>query len=180
VRNFASEPPTERIPPRRGRCDSGRHQTELGRWQLPERPAAVRRARELVRGALTALGFDAETTGDGIVMVSELVTNAIRHARPPYELRLSCDERTLTCEVIDASPVLPPIPRGDGRDLTVADIDAVNDPDLLAAGRGLEIVNRLSSGRCGTWPVLLPVSRPFTCGKSVWFALDLPEALRTF
>ncbi|HEU5155596.1 MAG TPA: ATP-binding protein [Streptosporangiaceae bacterium] len=175
MRYFTREPPAQRGSPRCVPGDGGPRRRELGLWLLPERPASVRRTRELMRGALVALGFDAETVGDGVVMVSELVTNAIRHARPPYELRLSCDEDTLTCEVVDASPVLPPIPGADGGPhLTLAGIDAANDADLLAGGRGLEIVSRLSGGRCGALPVMLRTSRPPICGKSVWFALDLP------
>ncbi|MER5410739.1 ATP-binding protein [Streptomyces sp. NPDC002769] len=40
------------------------------------------------------------------IIVSELVTNAIRHGTPPVRLRLIKD-RFLTCEVPDASPAAP-------------------------------------------------------------------------
>lgn len=157
VRNFTREPPA----------------AELNVWPLPDRPATVARARDLVRGACTALGFDAETTGDAVVMVSELATNAIRHARPPYELRLHRGGRILTCEFADASPILPRIPRGDRAHLTLDDIDAAGS-GRLETGRGLFIVSRLSGGRCGAWPVLLHPGGAPVRGKSVWFALDLP------
>jgi hypothetical protein len=54
------------------------------------------------------------------------------------------------------------------------EIDAAQDPGPLEAGRGLDIVSRLSGGRCGTRPVLLRPGGVPIHGKSVWFALDLP------
>ncbi|HEX6467883.1 MAG TPA: ATP-binding protein [Streptosporangiaceae bacterium] len=148
---------------------------ELDTWSLPARAAAVGRARELLRAALAALGFDAETTGDGVLMVSELATNALRHARPPYEMRLRRDDRALTCEIADASPVLPALPRRAGPAHQALDgIAGTALPDLREAGRGLEIVKHLSGGRCGTWPTVLRATGAAVCGKSVWFSLDLP------
>jgi len=107
-------------------------------------------------------------------MVSELAGNAVRHACQPYELRLHRGERTLTCEVVDASPMLPPIHGSGAPSLTLAYVDAIDDPGVLEKGRGLQIVRRLSGGRCGTRPVLLHASGRPVRGKSVWFSLDLP------
>jgi anti-sigma regulatory factor (Ser/Thr protein kinase) len=147
---------------------------EFDVWTLPARAAAAGRARELLRTALTTLGFDAETTADGVLMISELATNALRHARPPYELRLRRDGRLVTCEIADASPALPTLPRSAGPSHpTLGGSDAAGPPHLREAGRGLDIVSRLSGGRCGARPTILHAGGLPVCGKGVWFALDL-------
>jgi anti-sigma regulatory factor (Ser/Thr protein kinase) len=171
VQNFANDLPAACAPARR--ADES-WAVELDVWSLPARAAAVGRARELLRAALTALGFDAETTCDGVLMISELATNALRHARPPYELRLRRGDHVLTCEIADASPAQPVIPRTTDRSHPTPDgIDAAG-PGLGEAGRGLEIVSHLSGGRCGTRPTVLRASGVPVCGKGMWFALDLP------
>jgi anti-sigma regulatory factor (Ser/Thr protein kinase) len=76
--------------------------------------------------------------------VSELVTNAIDHAQPPYRLRLSKRGRTLRIELEDAT-VDPPIVR--------------SQHPLQDRGRGMHLVETLSR----TWGVL-----PSEGGKTVW------------
>lgn len=66
--------------------------------------AAVSAARLVVRDLLTARQVRAETTQDMLVVVSELVTNAITHAPGPYELRLYAGTGLLGCEVTDGDP----------------------------------------------------------------------------
>ncbi|MCX5367139.1 ATP-binding protein [Streptomyces sp. NBC_00124] len=58
--------------------------------------------------------MDDETADDTQLIISELVTNAVRYGSPPIELRLIHD-RTLTCEVRDAGAAAE-----GGRDLFIA------------------------------------------------------------
>ncbi|MFF4550552.1 SpoIIE family protein phosphatase [Streptomyces sp. NPDC001406] len=82
---------------------------DTAHWQIPADPAAVSEAREwstrqLVRWGLDDLLFPTE------LIVSELVTNAIRYGRPPAELRL-IRHNVLVCEVTDASSTQPRLRR---------------------------------------------------------------------
>ncbi|MFF0791579.1 SpoIIE family protein phosphatase [Streptomyces spiralis] len=74
-------------------------------WVLPADPAAVATARSLTARQLRAWAMDDELYSTELI-VSELVTNAIRHAAPPIRLRLICD-RTLSVEVSDGSSAAP-------------------------------------------------------------------------
>ncbi|MFG2606415.1 SpoIIE family protein phosphatase [Streptomyces sp. NPDC048514] len=78
---------------------------QVASWDVPVDPAAVGDLRTRAARRLTdwGLGDLAMTTE---LIVSELVTNAIRHAAPPIRLRLLLDTR-LTCEVADASSTAP-------------------------------------------------------------------------
>ncbi|MFC5219591.1 SpoIIE family protein phosphatase [Streptomyces coerulescens] len=75
-------------------------------WPLDPDPAAVADARRRTRRQLAAWNVDDETAYDTQLIVSELVTNAIRYGNPPLELRLIHD-RTLTCEMRDAGSAVP-------------------------------------------------------------------------
>jgi len=116
-------------------------------WTLPSDPASAREARRLVTKALEKwqLGAFVPVTQ---LLVSELVTNAIRYAEGPVTLRL-IREDTLVCEVADSSPALPRLR------------DADDEP-----GRGLQIVSRLSH-RWG--------SRQTPAGKVVWCEQQIPR-----
>ncbi|WP_413966293.1 SpoIIE family protein phosphatase [Actinacidiphila polyblastidii] len=74
-------------------------------WEVPQDPAAVAEVRrgateQLERWGLEDLAFTTE------LILSELVTNAIRYAGGPIRVRLLKD-RTLICEVGDASSTSP-------------------------------------------------------------------------
>nr|WP_233273646.1 SpoIIE family protein phosphatase [Streptomyces broussonetiae] len=74
-------------------------------WDVPPDPASVgdlraRATRQVCDWGLQELALTTE------LVVSELVTNAIRYAAPPIRLRLLRDAR-LTCEVADASSTVP-------------------------------------------------------------------------
>ncbi|MGW3400112.1 SpoIIE family protein phosphatase [Streptomyces zhihengii] len=117
-------------------------------WDLPAEPASAGRARELVTGrlddwGLRDLAFSCE------LVVSELVTNAVRYAEGPLQLRLIRD-RTLLCEVADAGHTSPHL-----RHSTVDD----------EGGRGLFIVAQLVS-RWGT--------RYTPSGKTIWTEQAFP------
>ncbi|WP_328891248.1 SpoIIE family protein phosphatase [Streptomyces sp. NBC_00316] len=121
----------------------------VGDWRLPREPRSVGRARELARGRLIAwdLGDLVDTTE---LLVSELVTNALRYGEGEIRLRLLRD-RTLVCEVWDAGLVQP-------RRRRARDTDE--------GGRGLQLVGLLSAA----WG-----SRRTPRGKTVWFELPLPD-----
>lgn len=74
-------------------------------WDIPADPAAVAQARKDATAQLEAWGLDDAGFVTELV-VSELVTNAIRYAEPPIQLRLIHD-RNLICEVSDASATAP-------------------------------------------------------------------------
>ncbi|MFE1883083.1 ATP-binding protein [Streptomyces diastatochromogenes] len=102
---------------------------------LPPVAGAVPAVRRRVRAVLADWQVSAEIVEDALLMVSELVTNAIVHALPPARLRLSwvrVDERcTLRVEVTDTGPAFPGQPR------------VGIDPD--EHGRGEAIVRALAS-----------------------------------
>ncbi|GGR02872.1 hypothetical protein GCM10010251_18430 [Streptomyces aurantiogriseus] len=121
----------------------------VGDWTLPREPRSVGRAREYARGML--LSWDMEPLVDTTeLLVSELVTNALRYGEGEIRLRLLLD-RTLVCEVWDAGLVQP-------RRRRARDTDE--------GGRGLQLVGLLSAA----WG-----SRRTGRGKTVWFELPLPN-----
>ncbi|MFD6971448.1 SpoIIE family protein phosphatase [Streptomyces sp. NPDC059949] len=120
----------------------------IATWQLDADPAIVGDARHLALDQLTAWDLD-ELAFSTELIVSELVTNAIRHAGGPVRLRLIRAD-TLTCEVSDSSNTQPRMRR------------ARNSEE---GGRGLYIVAQLSH-RWG--------SRYTVAGKTVWSEQALP------
>ncbi|MFE9704393.1 SpoIIE family protein phosphatase [Streptomyces sp. NPDC005930] len=122
----------------------------VGDWTLPREPRSVGRAREYARAQL--LAWDMEPLVDTTeLLVSELVTNALRYGEGEIRLRLLLD-RTLVCEVWDSGLVQP-------RRRRARDTDE--------GGRGLQLVGLLSAA----WG-----SRRTPRGKTVWFELPLPGA----
>ncbi|MDX3853767.1 SpoIIE family protein phosphatase [Streptomyces sp. AK02-01A] len=116
-------------------------------WELPTDPAVVSTARSLTLRQLTQWGLqDLATTTE--LIVSELVTNAIRHATGPIGLRL-IRHQLLTCEVHDTSNSVPRL-----RHARTTDED----------GRGLFLVAQMSHRR-GT--------RYTADGKTVWAEQEL-------
>ncbi|MFE7788650.1 SpoIIE family protein phosphatase [Streptomyces sp. NPDC057460] len=121
----------------------------LATWLLDHDPTAAATAREHTRRTLADWNVNGDTAYAAELIVSELVTNAIRYGAPPLQLRL-IKNRTLTCEVHD---------------------DAATSPRLRHArtvdegGRGLFIVAQLAQ-RWGT--------RYTTEGKTVWSEQTLP------
>ncbi|MER5789545.1 SpoIIE family protein phosphatase [Streptomyces sp. NPDC001980] len=119
---------------------------DVAEWRLALDPAEVRRARAVVREQLHDWGL-ARLADPAELMVSELVTNAVRHSHSrPVQLRLIHGE-TLLCEVDDDDHTLP----------TLLGVDPGAE-----AGRGLRVVATLAR-EWGT-------SRT-AAGKTVWFEL---------
>jgi anti-sigma regulatory factor (Ser/Thr protein kinase) len=102
----------------------------------------VTSAREQALARLADWGLD-EAAFTTELVISELVTNAIRHARSPIQLRLIRD-RTLICEVSDGSSTAPHPRRAH---------------DFDEGGRGLLLVSQLTQ-RWG--------SRQTPHGKTIW------------
>jgi anti-sigma regulatory factor (Ser/Thr protein kinase) len=71
--------------------------------QLVHGPTAARTARRVVNTILTRQGLAPDDIDDALLVVSELITNAVTHARPPVTLhvRLCSAARTLTVSVAD-------------------------------------------------------------------------------
>ncbi|MEU6165961.1 SpoIIE family protein phosphatase [Streptomyces tanashiensis] len=121
---------------------------QVAAWELPSDPALVARARSMAAEQLGRWGLDdlAFTTE---LVVSELVTNAIRHASGPIGLRLIRD-RSLICEVSDSQHTSPHARY------------AGNDEE---GGRGLFMVAQLTE-HWGT--------RYLPTGKTIWAEQTLP------
>jgi serine phosphatase RsbU (regulator of sigma subunit)/anti-sigma regulatory factor (Ser/Thr protein kinase) len=119
-------------------------------WTLvPEFPS-VRQARVMIREPLMRWGLE-DLVPVTELLVSELVTNAIKYANGDILLRLVLETNGLVCEVHDSSPALP-------RVLQV-DKEAEN-------GRGLHVVSQLAA-RWG--------ARRTHSGKVVWCVQGVPE-----
>ncbi|MEU1465170.1 SpoIIE family protein phosphatase [Streptomyces sp. NPDC005727] len=77
----------------------------VAEWQVPSDPAAVAEVRASVVRRLDSWGLE-ELSFTTELILSELVTNAIRYGRAPIGVRL-LRERTLICEVSDGSTTSP-------------------------------------------------------------------------
>ncbi|WP_317441430.1 SpoIIE family protein phosphatase [Streptomyces collinus] len=117
-------------------------------WEVPADPAAVGRVRAEATRQVAAWGL-AELAMTTELIVSELVTNAVRYAAPPIRLRLLRDAR-LTCEVADGSSTAPRLRHARSTD---------------EGGRGLFLVARLTH-RWG--------ARYTAEGKVIWAEQDIP------
>ncbi|WP_455569551.1 SpoIIE family protein phosphatase [Streptomyces spororaveus] len=127
--------------------------SDVAYWILDAEDTAPGRARNFARRTLTRWGL--EDPEDRLaLLVSEVVTNAVRYAERPVVLRLLRLD-VLRCEVVDDSPRLP-------RQRRARETDE--------GGRGLFLVNRLSQ----RWGATRNSS-----GKVVWFELALPEQSAT-
>ncbi|MFF1548770.1 SpoIIE family protein phosphatase [Streptomyces sp. NPDC058291] len=117
-------------------------------WDVPADPAAVADVRARATRQVEAWGLG-ELAMTSELIVSELVTNAVRYATPPIRLRLLCDTR-LTCEVADASSTAPRL-----RHARITD----------EGGRGLFLVAQLAH-RWG--------ARYTAEGKVIWAEQEIP------
>ncbi|MFI6845759.1 SpoIIE family protein phosphatase [Kitasatospora sp. NBC_00085] len=78
---------------------------QVAQWEVPSDPAAVGEVRAAVSEKLALWGLD-EAAFVTELILSELVTNAIRYGSGPIRVRLLRD-RTLICEVSDGSSTSP-------------------------------------------------------------------------
>jgi PAS domain S-box-containing protein len=117
-------------------------------WDVPPDPCAVAEARKNALQQLAAWGLD-EAAFVTELVVSELVTNAIRYGGAPIRLRLIRD-RNLICEVSDAGDTAPHLRRARTFD---------------EGGRGPLLVAQLTQD----WG-----TRQTHTGKTIWAEQSLP------
>ena len=124
-------------------------------WQLPHNPRSAKHARALLRLQLTDWKITGEVADTAELLLSELVTNSIRHARTPpgreIGVRLATYDGRLRVEIADASDRRPQ-PR-----------EAAPEDE---GGRGLALVQSLAE-RWGCCPRLHGI------GKATWAELSL-------
>jgi serine phosphatase RsbU (regulator of sigma subunit) len=120
--------------------------SDVAYWFLEPEDAAPGRARRLARRALARWGLE-ELTDSVELLVSEVVTNAVRYTSRPVTLRLLRTD-VLRCEVGDDAPQLPRLRRAQATD---------------EGGRGLYLVNKMAR-RWG--------ATRLSTGKVVWFELS--------
>lgn len=125
---------------------------DCARWTFPADPGAVRAARTAVRDRLATWNLDG-LADVAALLVSELVTNALRHATGPIGVRLVRPEAVDGVLLVEVSDPLPDPPR--------ERVAALEDE----SGRGLQLVAH-AARRWGT--------RPGVTGKTVWFELSVP------
>ena len=114
---------------------------------LPLDPRAASDARRFLRSAICR--EHAASVLDGAeLLVSELVTNGVRHAAPPITLRVQCDGSSGLQVSVSDGGTSGPVPR-----------EARADAE---SGRGMTLVDYISDD----WGVL-----PHEDGKTVWFSI---------
>ncbi|MGW8551582.1 SpoIIE family protein phosphatase [Streptomyces tubercidicus] len=122
--------------------------SDVAYWYLDPKAQTAGQARRLARRALARWGLE-ELTDQLELLVSEVVTNAVRYAERPITLRLLRTD-VLRCEVGDDVPQLPRLRQARPSD---------------EGGRGLYLVNRMAR-RWG--------ATRLSMGKVVWFELSMP------
>ncbi|MFD8733809.1 SpoIIE family protein phosphatase [Streptomyces sp. NPDC059618] len=123
---------------------------QVASWTLPNHPASVSEARARTERAMTAWGLEQQAFTVTLV-VSELVTNAVRYSDGPIEVRLILDGQVLVCEVTDDSSTVPHLRHAE---------------EVDEGGRGLYLTWQVSR-RWGT--------RPENRGKTIWAEVALGE-----
>jgi anti-sigma regulatory factor (Ser/Thr protein kinase) len=127
----------------------------MGSVLLPCAPASVAVARQRLTADLAAAGIVRAAVGDAVLVVSELLSNAIRHARPlpgaSLQVAWAVDNGSIEVAVSDGgAPTRPHIAHASMSSL---------------GGRGLDIVDYLAR----TWGV-----RSDPEGLTVWAVLPAP------
>jgi len=115
-------------------------------WQLPPTARSVPQARQHVAAALRRWQLDALAEPTRL-LTSELVTNAVLHARTPMTLAIEESGSGIRVSVTDGSPIPPALRR---HSLTAT------------TGRGLRLLDQLAD----SWNV-----EDSNGGKTVWFTL---------
>ncbi|MET9906998.1 ATP-binding SpoIIE family protein phosphatase [Streptomyces sp. NPDC006476] len=128
---------------------TGRRSRDTATWRLPAADDTAARARALVAALLRRWRISDQGRDSALLVISELVTNAVLFGTGPVTIRLVRAGHRLTCEVGDA---------GNGR-------PRLRRAELLGdSGRGLHVVHKLTT----RWGV-----RWTDAGKVVWAELDV-------
>jgi anti-sigma regulatory factor (Ser/Thr protein kinase) len=130
----------------------GRPTSEHLLVELPHLPRAVPEARLAIRRLLASRDLPGETVGVAELLVSELVTNAVKYGAPPVWLLLELRPGLVHASVSDTSTALP------RRRPTTP---------MSEGGRGLLVLDALA----GSWGAAAVDS-----GKYLWFDLPVPVA----
>jgi serine phosphatase RsbU (regulator of sigma subunit) len=117
-------------------------------WTLAPKLTSVREARSVLAEPMKRWDLE-DLIPTTELLVSELVTNAVKYSRGEVTLRL-VNEKALVCEVLDSSGALPRLRQANSED---------------ESGRGLQVVRQLSR-RWG--------ARRTATGKVVWCEQPLP------
>jgi serine phosphatase RsbU (regulator of sigma subunit) len=120
-------------------------------WTLAPKLTSVREARSVLAEPMKRWDLE-DLIPTTELLVSELVTNAVKYSRGEVTLRL-VNEKALVCEVLDSSGALPRLRQANSED---------------ESGRGLQVVRQLSQ-RWG--------ARRTATGKVVWCEQPLPGSL---
>ena len=124
--------------------------SDTERVVLPSDPASVGEARRFVRRVLLDWDLDGSVEV-ATLLVSELATNAVLHARTAYSVAVSRGAGEVTIEVLDGSAVLPQVRR---------------HSSTAATGRGVGLVERLAT----SWGTRVSDVDGFS--KAVWFTVQ--------
>lgn len=125
----------------------------MQRLDLPARATSPKRAREFVRDTLVAWDVDDPVATDAELLVTELVTNSVRHAGAAVRIAVSREDARLHFSIFDEGPGRPR-----------SQVPGPND----LSGRGLLILERLASD----WEV----TEHADGGKTVHFWLERTTA----
>ncbi len=115
---------------------------------LPAQPMSVPLARSWAEGWLAGSQMPPDQTRAALLVVSELVTNAVRQSDRPVRVRLDLADDSLSIEVFDSGHRMPALSAA-----------ALDSPD----GRGLRVIDTL----CDEWGV-----REELEGKTIWGRLS--------
>lgn len=127
---------------------AGRRSRDTATWRLPARGDTATRARALASLLLRRWHTDDQARDSALLVISELVTNAVRFGTGPVTVRLVRSGNGLSCEVGDSGHGRPRLSRG----------ELLDD-----SGRGLHVVHKLTT----RWGV-----RWTDTGKAVWAELE--------
>ncbi|MCW2724369.1 MAG: hypothetical protein JWN35_1290 [Frankiales bacterium] len=119
---------------------------------FPADGRSASQARRLVERAVAEAGLP-DVVDEALLLVTELVTNAVVHAGTDVDVAIEAGTDRLRVEVLDRSPGSLPTVHG-------------APSDTREGGRGLFLLDALAT-EWGT--------RHFASGKSVWFTLGAPE-----
>ncbi|NYJ34320.1 serine phosphatase RsbU (regulator of sigma subunit)/anti-sigma regulatory factor (Ser/Thr protein kinase) [Nocardiopsis aegyptia] len=132
---------------------------KVARHEFPPAPETAAAAREFVHDTLLSWGV--EPTDDVILLVSELVTNAVIHAKSSLEVTVRRGEGSTEVMVTDAAPERA-VPQAGP-----LSVDTSASPDARSGGLGLALASAIAS----SWGVSYG-----RADKAVWFRVDdVPE-----